>query len=236
MTTSDWLPAQWLDREEAPSLSVSCSVVPNSLKPHGLDLRLSPGSVTTELNRTMSWIACCVEKHLCLVSEVSHTHTQKSEPQCSGQYCQVEETQRQSFSLHHPLNSSLFLGCHWYCITSLSSVLISVLSQKRCWTTYTPLPALFITKIFILSEQISQAKGNHNLLKSLQPINNKFNIPWDVSHLKAYPNKFKVKGITWHHQLGGHEFEQASRVGDGQGSLVCCSSWVCKESDTTELN
>ena len=77
MTTSDWLPAQWLDREEAPSVSVSCSAVPNSLKPHGLDLRLSPGSVTTELNRTMSWIACCVEKYLCLVSEVSHTHTRK---------------------------------------------------------------------------------------------------------------------------------------------------------------
>ena len=36
MTTSDWLPAQWLDREEAPSVSVSCSVVPDSLRPHGL--------------------------------------------------------------------------------------------------------------------------------------------------------------------------------------------------------
>ena len=27
------------------------------------------------------------------------------------------------------------------------------------------------------------------------------------------------------HWLNGHEFEQASGVGDGQGSLVCCSSW-----------
>ena len=32
----------------------------------------------------------------------------------------------------------------------------------------------------------------------------------------------------------GHEFEQAPGVGDGQGSLVCCCSWGCKESDTTE--
>ena len=32
----------------------------------------------------------------------------------------------------------------------------------------------------------------------------------------------------------GHEFEQALRVGDGQGSWVCCSPWGCKESDTTE--
>ena len=31
-----------------------------------------------------------------------------------------------------------------------------------------------------------------------------------------------------------HEFEQAPGVGDGQGSLVCCSPWGCKESDTTE--
>ena len=32
----------------------------------------------------------------------------------------------------------------------------------------------------------------------------------------------------------GHESEQASGVGDGQGSLVCCSPWGLKESDTTE--
>ena len=37
----------------------------------------------------------------------------------------------------------------------------------------------------------------------------------------------------WHHQLNEHEFEQTA--GDrGQGSLVCCSPWCCKESDTTE--
>ena len=29
--------------------------------------------------------------------------------------------------------------------------------------------------------------------------------------------------VGWHHQLNGHEFEQAQGVGDGQGSLVCCS-------------
>ena len=32
----------------------------------------------------------------------------------------------------------------------------------------------------------------------------------------------------------GHEFEQASGVRDGQGSLACCSLWGCKESDTAE--
>ena len=29
--------------------------------------------------------------------------------------------------------------------------------------------------------------------------------------------------VGWHHQLNGHEFEQAPEVGDGQGSLACCS-------------
>ena len=40
--------------------------------------------------------------------------------------------------------------------------------------------------------------------------------------------------VEWHHQLNGHEFEQALGVGDGQGSLVCCSPYGCKELDTTE--
>ena len=31
--------------------------------------------------------------------------------------------------------------------------------------------------------------------------------------------------VGWHHQLNGHESEQAPGVGDGQGSLVCCSPW-----------
>ena len=40
--------------------------------------------------------------------------------------------------------------------------------------------------------------------------------------------------VGWHHQLNGHEFEQALGVGDGQGSLACCSPWGRKESDMTE--
>ena len=40
--------------------------------------------------------------------------------------------------------------------------------------------------------------------------------------------------VAWHHWLDGHEFEQALGVGDGQGSLECCSPWDCKELDTME--
>ena len=43
--------------------------------------------------------------------------------------------------------------------------------------------------------------------------------------------------IGWHHRPNGHEFEQAPGVGDRQGSVVCCSPWSGKESDTTvQLN
>ena len=40
--------------------------------------------------------------------------------------------------------------------------------------------------------------------------------------------------VGWRHQLNGHEFEQALRVADGQGSLTCCSPWGLKGSDMTE--
>ena len=44
--------------------------------------------------------------------------------------------------------------------------------------------------------------------------------------------------VRWYHQLNRHEFEQALGVGDGQGSLVCCSQWSCRVRHdwVTELN
>ena len=38
--------------------------------------------------------------------------------------------------------------------------------------------------------------------------------------------------VGWHHQL--HRHKQASRVGNGQRRLVCCSPGGCKKLDTTE--
>ena len=46
------------------------------------------------------------------------------------------------------------------------------------------------------------------------------------------------KGVTedemvgWYHWLSGHEFEQTQGDSEGQGSMLCYSSWGCKESDT----
>ena len=40
--------------------------------------------------------------------------------------------------------------------------------------------------------------------------------------------------VGWHHLLNGHEFAQALGIGEGQGSLVCCSPRGHKDLDTTE--
>ena len=63
-------------------------------------------------------------------------------------------------------------------------------------------------------------------------------LPWgnrDTAHvLKHFVLWMRSISNIWHHQLDGHEFKQAAGVGNGQGSLACCSPWGCKESDTTE--
>ena len=62
----------------------------------------------------------------------------------------------------------------------------------------------------------------------------------ELTHLKRPWSWQEEKGMTndnmvgWHHRLDGHEFEKALGVSDAQGSLVCCSPWGCKESDTSE--
>ena len=40
--------------------------------------------------------------------------------------------------------------------------------------------------------------------------------------------------VGWYHRLDGQEFEQALGVGDGQGSLACCSPWDSKNTDMIE--
>ena len=39
--------------------------------------------------------------------------------------------------------------------------------------------------------------------------------------------------VGWHHLLNGHESAQTPVVSEGQGGLVCCSLWGCKELDMT---
>ena len=54
----------------------------------------------------------------------------------------------------------------------------------------------------------------------------------DSSQLKGMTED---KMVRWHHWLNGHEFEQASGDGEGQGSLACCSLWGHRELDMSEL-
>ena len=42
------------------------------------------------------------------------------------------------------------------------------------------------------------------------------------------------KIVSWHHQLNGHEFEQALGDGEAEGSLACCSPGSSKESQMTQ--
>ena len=64
----------------------------------------------------------------------------------------------------------------------------------------------------------------------------------DHTHLRGWGwgCHLKKKGTTedemvgWHHELSGHESEQAPGDGEGQGSLACCSPWGHNKSDTTE--
>jgi len=57
---------------------------------------------------------------------------------------------------------------------------------------------------------------------------------WCWERLKAEEGTTEDEMVGWHHWLDVQEFEQSLGVGDGQGSLVCCSPWGHKESDMTE--
>ena len=70
-------------------------------------------------------------------------------------------------------------------------------------------------------------------------------VPREARQVDCSPRRWQEekKGTTedemvgWHHQLKGQEFEQGPGVGDGQGSLACCSPWGHQEWDTTwQLN
>ena len=58
----------------------------------------------------------------------------------------------------------------------------------------------------------------------------------DAGKDQGQEEKWKTEDevVGWHHRLNGHEFGWTPGVGNGQGGLVYCGSWVCKELDMTE--
>ena len=70
-------------------------------------------------------------------------------------------------------------------------------------------------------------RSNQSILKEISP---EYLLEGLMLKLKRQEEKGTTEDekVGWHHCLNGHEFEQAVGVGDGQGSLACCSSWVSK--------
>ena len=62
-----------------------------------------------------------------------------------------------------------------------------------------------------------------------KPLNILFPIDWGQEEKGTTEDEM----VEWHHQLNGHGFGWTLGAGDGQGGLVCCSSWGRKELDTT---
>ena len=93
--------------------------------------------------------------------------------------------------------------------------------------------------------------------KKIRPVNPKGNQLWwwswssntmatwckELTYWKRswYRERLRARGegnnrnemVGWHHRLNGYEFEQAPGVGDGQGSLACCTRCGRKKSDMT---
>ena len=71
----------------------------------------------------------------------------------------------------------------------------------------------------------------------LWPPDSKSWLIWKYSHAQKDWRQKEKRAIVdeivrWHHWFNGHELGQSLWDGEGQGSLACCSSWHCRESDT----
>ena len=124
--------------------------------------------------------------------------------------------------------------------------------KAECWRIWCFWTVVFRT---LLRVPWAARRSNQSILEEISPeytleklmLKPQYIVPPDAKNwlIRKDPDarkdwRQKEKGTTedemvgWHHRLNGHEFEEALRVGDGQGSLVCCSPWRHKESDRIE--
>ena len=116
--------------------------------------------------------------------------------------------------------------CH--CFHFLPSIMWIIGGRERQWWE-THLISYYseVIKVLIRKERSQVLLKNHLYLEVCRN--------WRVEREKNWINQKKVmwfvedEMIGWHHQLNGHDFEQALEVGEGQGSLACCSPWGHKE-------
>ena len=97
-------------------------------------------------------------------------------------------------------------------------------------------------------------RSNQSILKEINPVTHWKDWCWssntwatwceELTHWKRHWRQERLKAGGggeyrgwdggWHHWPSEHKFVQTPGDGEGQGSLVCCSPWTCKESDRTE--
>ena len=145
-------------------------------------------------------------------------------------------------------------SCQSYCFSS-SHVWMWELDYKESWV---PKNWCFWTMVWrLLRVPWTARRSNQSVLKEISPeysveglmLKLKFQSfghliwrtnwkrPWCWERLKAGGEGDDRGWDGWMASLDGldgHEFEQTRGVGDGQGSLACCSPWGHKESDITE--
>ena len=127
----------------------------------------------------------------------------------------------------------------------------SMSAYSNCWI----YPEYFIVSLSLLIETESPVDS-----KEIKPVNRKghqhwilvgrswsssilatrceesthWKSPWWWERLRAEDKRASEDEMAgWHHQCKGHELGQTSEEGEGQGCLVWCSPWGCKESNTT---
>ena len=82
-------------------------------------------------------------------------------------------------------------------------------------------------------------RSNQSILKEISPeyslegLMVKLKLQY-FGHLMGRTDSFEKTLMLVKIEGGRRRGQQRMRVGDGQGDVVCCSSWGPKESDTTE--
>ena len=115
--------------------------------------------------------------------------------------------------------------------------------ELLCWKRLLRVPWTARKSSKSILKEISPECSSEGLILKLK-LQNFGHLIWRTNSLEKILMLGKIEGrrrrgrqdekVGLHHQLYGCEFEQAPGVGDGEGSLVCCSPWGVKESDTSE--
>ena len=90
------------------------------------------------------------------------------------------------------------------------------------------------SEYFLMSQLFVSGGQSIVASASVLPVNNQDWFPLGLTDLVSLQGMTEDETVGWHHWLNGHQFDQAPGDDERQGSQAYCSSWGCKESDTTE--